>query len=421
MQYSFPYSEFGPIEIPDKIVDGVYELSSSPCDKSDLELIAESLANPIGCARLGNMVRPGMKISIAVDDSSRNTRTDLMLPAVLEELKLAGIPKSDITVFVALGTHRKMTDPELREKYTSPVVDNYRIVNPDWRDSSAYVSVGESKYGFDIRIHHEIVNADFVIGVGQTIAHMIAGFGGGCKIINPGCSDGDTIGNMHWMCSRVPQGQLFAVRENAVREVIDEAALKAGLKFIINEVPGANDRIGGVFSGHPVAAHVEACKFAKKSCLVKIRRETEIVLADAYPADIDFWQALKGLNAAYGAVKPGGTVILVTPCPEGASSQHHEVTSVGYVGLCKVKQLLDADKIDKAVAANLALGSILLEKAGTILVTKGISEYDTRAMKYEWAKTPAEALRMAIEKHGPSARVNILHKASKMICEPMEQ
>ncbi|MFA5204086.1 MAG: nickel-dependent lactate racemase [Lentisphaeria bacterium] len=416
MQYSFPYDSFAPIKVPDAMVDGVYELTPGAAGGDDLALIRDALARPIGCRPLRELVRPGQRIAIAVDDSSRSTRTDLMLPAVLAELAAAGVADGDITVFVALGTHRKMTDAEMADKYTPAVVARYRIVNPDWREAAAYRSVGKSKYGFDIRIHREIVEADFVIGVGQTIPHMIAGFGGGCKIINPGCSDGDTIGHMHWMCSRVPEGQLFAVRDNAVREVIDEAALKAGLKFIINEVPGAQGRLAGVFAGDPVAAHRAACDAARTSCLVKIRRRTEIVIADAYTADLDFWQALKGLNAAYGAVKPGGTVILVTPCPEGTSSQHEELTTVGYVEVETVQRLLAEGRIDQAVAANLVLGRRLLESAHAILVTHGISREQTLAMRLEWAPTPQAALDQAIARHGSVARINILHKAAKMIC-----
>ena len=420
MKHKFPYQEFDPVEIPGDMIDGIYELPSHKENASDIELIEQALQNPIASKRLGEMVSRGMKISIAVDDSSRNTRTDLMLPAVLNQLRQAGISDGDISVFIALGTHRQMSKAEMHEKYTSSVVEKYRIVNPDWRDDSAYVSVGKSKYDFDIRMHREIVDADFVIGVGQTIPHMIAGFGGGCKIINPGCSDGETIGHMHWMCSEVPEVELFAVRENAVREVIDEAAIKAGLKFIINEVPGANSKIACVFAGDPVQAHVRACEFAKETCLVKIKRLTDIVVADAYPADIDFWQALKGMNAAYGAVKPGGTVILVTPCPEGTSSQHDELTTVGYVPIEKTKKLLAENKIDKAIAANLLLGRRLIEKADIILVTKGITKQQTLAMNFQWAANPQDAIDAAIRKHGYSAKINILYKASKMICSPEE-
>ena len=415
MIHEFPYEEFESIDIPDKNISGIYTLPETLISASDIELIKSALDNPIGCGRLFEEVKPGMKIAIAVDDSSRNTKTELMLPVVLSELEKAGVCNENIAVVIALGTHRKMTLEEMQLKYTKEAVDNYRFVNPDWKDASEYAKAGNSQ-DFDVSIHKEILNADFVIGVGQTIPHMIAGFGGGCKIINPGCADGDTIGHMHWLCSKVESDKLFAVRENAVRTVIDEVGISAGLKFIINEVPAGNGRISGVFAGHPIEAHKQACEFAKKVCQVNIKEKTDIVIADAYPADLDFWQALKGLNAAYGAVKDGGTVILVTPCPEGTSSQHSELTEIGYVSVNCIFKMLKAGQLDKAVAANLFLGRKLLEKADTILVTKGISKSDTVSMGFGWAETPQAAFSDAIKKHGKDARVAVLYKASKMIC-----
>ena len=416
MLHKFPYDDFSPVEIPDANVDGVYTLAESATTPSAKQLVKQALADPISCEPLRDQLRPGMRVTIAVDDSSRSTCTELMLPLVLEEIASANVSREDVTVFVALGTHRAMSNEELRAKYTDQVVENYRIVNPDWKDGSAYTEVGSSARGFPVKVHKEILKADYVIGIGQTIAHMIAGFGGGCKIINPGCSDSETIGQMHWMCTKVPEEKLFAVRDNAVRDLIDEVALQAGLKFTVNEVPGSAG-IAEVFAGHPIEAHKKACEFAKRVCQVSIRRKTDIVLADSYPADIDFWQALKGLNAAYGAVRDGGTVILVSPCPEGACSQHEEVTGYGYsLSLEKIKSMVAAGTIDKIVGANLCLGRRLLERADTILVTKGICEEDTRAMGFGWARNPTEALKMVFEKHGNSASVNVLYKAAKMIC-----
>ncbi|MBN1437176.1 MAG: nickel-dependent lactate racemase [Sedimentisphaerales bacterium] len=420
MLHKFPYPEFTPLEIPDNNISGVYELSEYCPRATDKELVLDALADPIGCGRLADEVSAGMKIVIAVDDSSRTTRTDLMLPLVLDELLRAGVSRENVTVFIALGTHRQMSVEEMAEKYTNAVVENYRIINPDWHEKTAYVKVGQSSLNFDIRIHREIMEADYVIGVGQTIPHMIAGFGGGGKIINPGCADGDTIGHMHWLCNQVPEDKLFAVRDNAVRQIIDEVALKAGLRFIINEVPGSNHRIAAVFAGDPVAAHRRACLAAKDICTVQIDAPADIVIADSYGADIDFWQALKGLNAAYGAVKKGGTVILVTLCPEGTSSQHGELTTLGYIPVEDTKRMVETDQLDRAVAANLLLGRRLLDKAEAYLVTLGIDEKDTRAMGFNWAPTPDAALQAAIGKHGRDATINVLYKASKMICSVKE-
>jgi len=417
MRHVFPYPDIEPVEIPDGNLGGVYTIAEpGGSGRSDRALVAEALARPIESPRLREKVGAGTRVAIAVDDSSRSTRTDLMLPLVLEELGQAGVADGDIRIYIALGTHRQMSPREIEGKYTPEAAARYRIVNPDWRDAGSYLSIGRSAEGFPIKIHREIVEADFVIGVGQTIPHMIAGFGGGGKIINPGCADAETIGEMHWMCRRVPEGELFAVRDNAVRSLIDEMALKAGLRFIVNEVPAGGGRLAGAFAGHPVEAHRAACAFSRSTCEVRIRDQAEIVLSDAYPADLDFWQALKGLNAAYGAVRDGGTVILVTPCPEGTSAQHPELTEVGYVPVEKTEELVHASRLDKAVAANLLLGRRLLDRAEAILVAPGISQADTTAMGFMWAPDPQTALEIALARRGPRARVNVLHKAAKMVC-----
>ena len=96
MIHEFPYEEFESIEIPDKNISGVYTLSETLISASDIELIKSALDNPIGCGRLFEEVKPGMKIAIAVDDSSRNTKTELMLPVVLSELEKAGVCNEDI-------------------------------------------------------------------------------------------------------------------------------------------------------------------------------------------------------------------------------------------------------------------------------------------------------------------------------------
>ena len=417
MIHKFPYSGFPDLHIPPSCRVSTYTLPKQMSSESDVEIIKSALRSPIGCGRLYDEIKPGMKITIAVDDSSRSTRTDLMLPIVLEELKDAGVPREDITILIALGTHRSMTKEEMESKYTPQIVANYRIINPDWKDKSSFREVGVSSRGCPIRVYAAVPDADYVIGIGQTIPHMIAGFGGGGKIIVPGCADGDTVGEVHWLSNEVEEGKLYAVRENAVRNAIDEFALKAGLKFILNDVPdGDGHCLAGAFAGHPILAHEAACDAALRACEVKIKEKADIVVSDSYPADLDFWQALKGLNVAYSAVRAGGTVILVTPCEEGASSQHDELTSVGYIRTEQIRLMVEQGRLDKCIGGNLFLGAQLLDKAQAILVTKGISKDDTRAMGFAWAPDPNAALDMALKRHGRSASVNILYKASKMIC-----
>lgn len=418
MRYLFPYDKVQPVEIPDAQLSGVYSIGASAVPAGDnRKLVAAAMANPIGSAPLRSRVKPGDSVVVVVDDGTRTTRTEVMLPAVVAELREAGLAESDISVFIALGTHRAMTRAEIEAKYTPALVARHRFVMPDLHNPAEYERVSASG-DLEIRIHRHLLDADFVVGVGQTVPHLIAGFGGGCKIVNPGCADPGTIGRMHWLCSTVPDGQLFAVRDNAVRARIDEVGMKAGLKFIINEVPGKGDTVAGVFAGDPIAAHRDACAFARASCTVKIAGLADIVVSDACPSDFDFWQSLKGLNAACSAVKPGGTVVFVTPCPEGVCAQHPELLEVGLKrSTQEIEAMVNAGKLCSIAAAAIWLGARLAAHAGIILVSAGVTEAEARRMGLDYAATPAEALAKALKRHGSTARVNVLHKAAKMICE----
>ena len=417
MLHRFPYKDFPPIEVPDENIAGIYKPVEYPQYADESKILEKALANPIGADRLDKMVKAGMKIVIVVDDITRSTRTELMLPLVLEQLAQAKISNKDISIFIALGTHRQMTEREIILKYTKKVVENCRVINPDWKATEDYKPVGQSSDGLEIKIHKAILDADFVIGLGQTVPHIYAGFGGGGKIINPGCADEQTIGQMHWLSHTIPSRQRFGTRDNQVRQLINEVAIKSGLKFILNEVPAIDNKVAGAFAGEPIKAHQAACDFAAGLYMVKVQK-ADIVIADSYPADIDFWQSLKALYSAHFAVKKGGTLIFVTPCPEGVSSQHPEVIEIGYrTGYEKIKQLVAEGKLSKVVAANLWMGNEISQNSEVVFVTGGISEKDVKSMGFAWAQSADIALQAAIKKHRKDAKISILRGVSKIICQ----
>ncbi len=417
MLHKFPYKDFPSIELPEDNVLGVYRPAKYLQQDDESKVFEKALANPIGTERLDRIVKAGTKIVVAVDDITRSTRTELMLPLVLKQLKRAKINTKAISIFIALGTHRQMTEQEIRLKYTEEVTENYQIINPDWKMGCDHLAVGRMSDGFEIKVHEAILEADFVIGLGQAVPHMYAGFGGGGKIINPGCCEEQTIGQVHWLSHTVPTNERFGIRDNKVRQLVDDIAVKSGLGFILNEVPAEDGGIAMAFAGDPIEAHRAACEFAARLYTVKIKK-ADIVIADSYPADIDFWQSIKALYSAHFAVGRGGTLIFVTPGPEGVSSQHPEITEIGYkTGHEHIKGLVADGKLSKVVAANLWMGNEILQNNNVIFVSKGISEKDTKTMGFQWAANPADALKIAMKKHGKGAKISVLCGASKIICQ----
>ena len=112
--------------------------------------------------------------------------------------------------------------------------------------------------------------------------------------------------------------------------MIDEVAVAVGLKFIVNTILNAQSKIVGIAAGDPVEAHVKGAGQAKEMHTVKIPQTAEIVVADGYPFDIEFWQVNKALDTAGLVVNKGGVVIIVSPCYEGISATHPEIIEYGY-------------------------------------------------------------------------------------------
>lgn len=75
-------------------------------------MLREALAKPAGTLRLREMVRPGPRVVIVTSDLTRPCLSERLLPPVLDELAAAGIPADDVTVVMALGLHRPMTEAE---------------------------------------------------------------------------------------------------------------------------------------------------------------------------------------------------------------------------------------------------------------------------------------------------------------------
>ena len=96
-------------DVPAKNLIGVY----SPKDVRPVadvkKEVIRALANPIGSKPLRELVRGAGKVVIVADDNTRLTPTDKIIPVLLDEMNAAGVRDSQITVIIALGTHRFMT------------------------------------------------------------------------------------------------------------------------------------------------------------------------------------------------------------------------------------------------------------------------------------------------------------------------
>ena len=92
------------------------EAASLPPYQNVESEIRRALDEPIGSPPLSQFVREALaqhrdtsRVVILVDDLTRPTPQGAILPILLDELKRGGIGDEQVTLLIALGTHRPMT------------------------------------------------------------------------------------------------------------------------------------------------------------------------------------------------------------------------------------------------------------------------------------------------------------------------
>jgi len=419
MRISFPYPQINSIDVPDRNLLGIFSPSTVKVERSEEEIIDEAFSHPIGSEPLPQMLKGCKSILIAVDDYTRHTPVQKILPRLIGELEEAGIKPSGIKILVALGTHRPMTEKEITEKFGKDISKSHPILNHAWWDSSQLANFGQTEKGTLILVNRMVKEVDLIIGIGQIVPHRVSGFSGGGNIVQPGICGEETTGKTHWLSAQFKGREILGKIENPVKEEIEQVARRAGLKWIINTIQDGSGKLIEVVAGNPIQAYRTGAKRSYEIYQSILPQEADIVIADSHPYDSDLWLAAKGIYASELAVKQGGVVILVSPCPEGVSPSHPEVLEWGYQTFEEVNEKVHQRKIRKlTVAAHLVhVGRVIKERAKGILVCPGISKEETERLGFLYARSPQEALEIAFSLLGRDAKVAILQRGGEILPE----
>ncbi len=417
MRIDFPYRGYetiAPVEVPDANLMGVY--SPRAFDRVDEEgVLRHGFAAPVGAPRLRHAVGPARRILILIDDASRMTPTARILPYVLDELKAAGVADEHIEFLQAPGTHRPMTSAELREKL-GPCEGRFRVHEHHYLDTESLHDFGRTSDGTPVTANRLLAEADFVLGIGSILPHRVKGLSGGAKIAFPGVSGREMMERCQWEASMHPAETVMGVPENPMRLRIEEAARMAGLRYIVNVVSDIGGRIVGCFLGDVVAAHREGSKCARRVYAAHLPTRADVVLIDSHPADRDFWQSAKGPYAGTTAVKDGGSLILVSPNPEGIASNHANLLEIGYRPHAEIVRMGQRGEVDDLIGLSiLADVCQIVDKTDCIMVSPGVTIEDAERLGFRYAGTAEEALGLAFQRQGPNATVAVLRHGGHIL------
>jgi lactate racemase len=324
------------LQVPDSTM--VYESHFPDARGSSLEIVMESINNPLGCPFLEELVLTRRKgdVVIVVSDITRPIPYHAFLFQLCMLLEDSGVRKEEVLILVATGMHRPSTEKEQIEMFGKEVFERYRIVDHLAEDESDLAEVeGRSWSGAKVRLNRYYVNAGMRIITGLVEPHFMAGFSGGRKSICPGLASLDTVKNFH---GEPFLSKLEASNGNLEGNPLHEESLSVAKlvppDFSINLVLNHERQVVSAFSGNLEAAHEAACAFVRKAVCPMVEEPADVVITSSggYPLDTTFYQCVKGMVSCLPAVKPNGKIISFGGCEQGIGGPEYEEVMRKYSG-----------------------------------------------------------------------------------------
>jgi len=329
MEIRLPY---GKTEKTLRVPDGVRVDTLVPRDPAPLEDPPESFAracrNPVGGAPLDELARAAATAVILVSDLTRSRGAEIVLPLCISYLEGLGVRPASIRILVARGTHRKLSKTEKTFFRKGPLA-KIVLEEHDCDDPERLSALLLTRRGTPVRVNIALKDAGVVIVLAPVSFHYFAGFGGGRKLILPGCADRHAILANHRLS--LVDGRTVKLHASCRAGVLEGNPVHEDMCETVSalkRVFGVNffaDRAGNIVflnAGDVIRSHAEACAAYADAhtCPVADPYPVVVLSAGGHPYDINFLQSHKPLRHAAAAVRDGSAVLYFAECEEGVGS-----------------------------------------------------------------------------------------------------
>jgi nickel-dependent lactate racemase len=388
----------------------------------------------------------GKKIILLTDDNTRpNTHTKILHPLVLEYLiNECDVRKDDLRILVASGTHRPPTPEEIQETILGDDLFNaYRDQILIHNDQENLAELGKSSQGTPITINQDALNSCLLIPITDSEYHYFAGIAGTVKQLFPGIAGRKTTNTNHPRMFDKQKGfkETCRLGNTAGNPVISDMKEMADCiqqrvpVFCIDAILDQGEitylNAGDILSLHETAGE----KLAIRRNL-EVERPADLVLVSVGKLGINLYQAGKGIHAAWNAAKkPGGAVLLLAPCQDGAGAPGYIETMDAIQGM-NLDQALEWVIDNKCSVETFRIGNQKPVDSLRILKTLGegqikiLSEMDPDELRNTYrldpiphTGTPQESLRAYFSQffdENPEALVYVMSDAGLHVT-PQEQ
>lgn len=275
--------------------------------------IAGIVNRPAEYAPIRHLCRGKKRPLVIVDDPNRATPVSKVMPFVLQQFLEAGIPASSVRILVATGTHGVAQNQTVAQKVGPVAASQCQVLIHD-STSPDLVPIGKTSFGTPVRVNREVVNSDFMLGIGGVYPNHTAGFGGGAKLAL-GVLGFASIKHLHYRHQALGWGSTDTAA--SFRQDVNEIARMIALSTMISVQVDAQRQIVRMVYGDPARYFDDEVDFSRRTFAAPLPGDADVVLCNTYPNDLSLTFALmKGITPLYHC-RPGASRIAVAFCGEG--------------------------------------------------------------------------------------------------------
>jgi len=263
---------------------------------------------------------------IVVTDKTRLCDYPKYLPLLIKTLLKKGMQRETLRFIIAYGTHAPQNDTESRKLYGSSF-DTFPFIHHDCDDTTAFTDLGTSSQGTPIRFRKDLMEASTVITMGPIVHHYFAGYGGGRKLLFPGCGERQAIYKNHGLYldpkqkKLTPNCQPGTVQDNPLAGDLFEIAEKMPADLAIHGILDSHGNVADMLFGNSWGVYDKGCAIHGKNCEIQSGKfDLVIASAGGFPKDINFIQSHKAIHNAAMFVKDDGLLIIYSECQQGIGS-----------------------------------------------------------------------------------------------------
>lgn len=249
---------------------------------------------------------------------------------VLLYQKLKNMAK--IEILPALGTHVKMTDPELDKMF--PGIPHDLFLEHNWRTGivkigeipSEFISKitkGNLKYSIQAELSKIIVEGkhDLIISIGQVVPHEVVGMANHNKNIFVGVGGKDIINKSHFIGAVFGMENIMGRASSPVRDVFDYAEKNfasqykiAYIQTAINKGPDGKLKMRGIYASEDKEAFLKAAELAVRTNLDLMDKPFKKAVVFLDPAEFkSTWLGNKAVYRTRMAMADKGELIILAP------------------------------------------------------------------------------------------------------------